>query len=273
MELTPTNITQPLPAASLTKSQEDFAAHYVAFGDPVAAYLHAYNPATTKRSSLQQLAYRVRSHPKVAARIRALRNAQAATDEAVSAARLIADLEAIAYADPRELMALTVVNCRWCWGTGYAYQFRDDRELADACGKACAEHRPLPDMAGGVGFRGDRAPNAECPRCDGHGLAVPRFSDTADASPAAAALFKGLEMHADGTVKRVILHDQMALRTELHKLKGMHVDRSINVNLNADLKPLKRGMSVEEAVAIMETLVPTLPAPDDPNDPSIVGQQ
>jgi Terminase small subunit len=259
MSSLPTDITpraaEPLPAPLLTSQQEAFAMHYAAFGDPAGAYLHAYHVTTTRRASVQSMGYKTLRHPKVAARIRALRNAAAANDEATSAARLIADLEAIAYADSDEIMRLAVVNCRWCWGTGHAYQFRDDRELADACGKALAEHRPLPDMAGGVGFRGDREPYADCPRCDGHGVAVPRFSDTSDASPAARALIKGLELHADGSVKRVVLHDQMAIRTELHRLKGMHVDRSVSLNVNANVPALK-SMTADEAAAFLDRLLP-----------------
>jgi hypothetical protein len=276
MELIPKDMT---PAARLTDAQEAFAVHYAAFGDAAAAYRHAYEVTTTRRASLQSMGYRTARHPKVAARIRALRNTQAAGDEAVSAARLIADLEAIAYADPRELMTLTVVNCRYCWGAGHAYQYRDDRELADAFAKALASKgaEPLPDPAGGVGFRGDRAPNADCPRCDGHGLAVPRFSDTADASPAAAALLKGLELNADGTVKRIVLHDQMAIRTELHRLRGLHVDRSVSLNVNANVPALK-SMTADEAAAFLDRLLPAPAAVIDAvaepvPDPSIVSVQ
>ncbi|MGO9994702.1 MAG: hypothetical protein ACLPTF_19595 [Steroidobacteraceae bacterium] len=255
--------SEPLPAPLLTSQQEAFAMHYAAFGDPAGAYLHAYHVTTTRRASVQSMGYKTMHHPKVAARIRALRNAQAVTDEAVSAARLIADLEAIAYADADEIMRLAVVNCRWCWGTGHAYQFRDDRELADACGKALASKGavPLPDPAGGVGFRGDRPPNADCPRCDGHGVAMPRFSDTSDASPAARALIKGLELHADGSVKRVVLHDQMAIRTELHRLRGMHVDRSVSLNVNANVPALK-SMTADEAAVLLDRLLPP-PVPID----------
>lgn len=88
-------------------------------------------------------------------------------------------------------------------------------------------------------------------------------------------MFKGLEFFSDGGVKRVLLHDAAQLRIELHKLKGMHVDRSVSLNLNADIPPLKRGLSVEEALAIMQEIAPTadaaLPAPVD--DPTVVSEQ
>lgn len=248
---------EPLPAVTLTKAQETFAAHFAAFGDPEAAYRHAYNVTTTRRRNVQSMGYKTLRHPVVKARITALRNAAAASDEAMSAARLIADMEALASADPNELMRLTVVNCRWCWGADHRYQWRDDRELAEAMTRALASKgvEPMPDLAGGVGFRGDVEPHAECPKCDGHGVGVPRFSDTSTVSPAARMLIKGLELHADGTVKRIVLHDQMAIRTELHRLRGLHVDRSVSLNVNANVPALK-SMTAAEAAAFLDRLLP-----------------
>jgi hypothetical protein len=100
-------------------------------------------------------------------------------------------------------------------------------------------------------------PNPACGQCDGSGVPRVRFSSTADASPGARRLLRGVELFPDGSVKRVLLHDQAALRMELHKLRGMHVDRSLSVNLSAELKPLRKGLTVEEALAIMESVAPT----------------
>src|SRR6202008_1647956 len=86
-------------ATLLTSTQEAFAVHYATFGDPVQAYRHAYDVTTTRRASVQQMAYRTLHHPAVSARITALRNAAAAGDEAVSRERLIADLEAMVNVD------------------------------------------------------------------------------------------------------------------------------------------------------------------------------
>jgi hypothetical protein len=93
-----------------------------------------------------------------------------------------------------------------------------------------------------------------------------KFTSTADASPGARRLLRGIELFPDGRVKRLLLHDQVALRIELHRLRGLHVDRSISLNLNADLKPLKRDMTVEEALAIMQELAPV-------SDDSVVSVQ
>ena len=240
---------------SLTASQEAFAVHYATHGDPVLAYQHAYNPATTRRASLQQLAYRVRSHPKVAARVMAIRNAHADA-EGASRARLIRDLEDMVEVDTNELMQLRVIPCAECW---------PDVVLADAVGRAIATQAAMPDS---------NAPRDDCPACAGCGRPVGMLANTADLPLAARRLFKGIQFYPDGGVKQVMLHDQAALRVELHKLKGMHVDRSVSLNLNADLRPLKRGMSVDEALAIMESIAPTEPAAlPAPNDPHVVSEQ
>jgi hypothetical protein len=42
---------------------------------------------------------------------------------------------------------------------------------------------------------------------------------------------------------------------------------TVSLNLNADIKPLKRGMSVEEALAIMQDVAPIS------DDPTVVSEQ
>jgi hypothetical protein len=242
----------------LTAKQEAFAVHYATFGDPVQAYRHAYNSTTTRRASVQQAAWETLHHPAVSGRITALRNAAAAGDEAVSRERLIADLEAMVNVDTSEFMELRVVPCPVCWPTPDAWT------LAAAAAIDVCRDAPSADE-----------PNQSCMNCAGAGRNVGHLRNTADLSLPARRMFKGLEFFPDGGIKRVLLHDAAQLRIELHKLKGMHVDRSVSLNLNADIKPLKRGMSVEEALAIMQEIAPTatdvLPAPAD--DPTVVSEQ
>jgi hypothetical protein len=87
-------------------------------------------------------------------------------------------------------------------------------------------------------------------------------------------MFKGLEFFPDGSIKRVLLHDAAQLRIELHKLKGMHVDRSVSLNLNADIKPLPSNVSVEDALRMLESIAPVQPDDADPvSDPQVVSDQ
>lgn len=236
----------------LTDSQERFAVHYATFGDPTGAYRHAYDVTTSNIKTQRAAASRLLAHPGVAQRVVTLRNAAAAGDATLSAHRLIRDLEDMVNVDTNDLMQLRVVPCPACW---------PDDVLAAAVGRALATQTPWPDVG---------TPRDNCAACAGAGRPVGQLFNTADLPLPARRLFKGIQFYPDGGVKQVLLHDTAALRVELHKLKGMHVDRSVSLNLNADLKPLKRGMSVEEALQIMESIAPTLPAP---NLPDVVSEQ
>lgn len=242
----------------ITQRQENFARHYVTHGSVVEAYVHAYDVApTTNRNSLRSTSYNVLNNPKVRARVAAL---QAATNAqaVMSTAELISELEAMATADVSEVVALTVGACRHCWGYGHRYQWRDEFEYARAFDEALAATKPLPDMAGGFGYRSDREPHAECSQCDGAGMHLVRFTSTDQLSPAARKLLKSVELFPDGSLKRLHLHDQLAVRMELHRVKGMHVDRSISVTAHVPGPSLKE-LSNEQALDYLERLRPTRP--------------
>lgn len=237
----------------LTASQEAFAVHFATFGGAEAAYRHAYNVTTTRRASLQASAYHTLHHPKVAARITALRNA-AAGNELATRESLIADLEAMVNVDTTELIQLRVVPCPACWPTPDAW--------TDAAVTALdAGHEPPPADE----------PNPHCAACLGAGRNVGQLTSTADLSLPARRMFKGLEFFPDGGVKRVLLHDAAQLRIELHKLKGMHIDRSLSINATVNVPALPKNMTVEDALRMLETIAPA-PANDAP-DSNVVSDQ
>jgi hypothetical protein len=221
----------------LTAQQEKFALHYATFGSAELAYRHAYNVETTRRASVQQTAYRVLHHPAVAARITTLRNADAA-DELASRERLIADLEAMVNVDANELMQLRVVPCGGCWPA-------DAWTLAAAAALDAGHEPPSADE-----------PNPQCAPCGGAGRNVGHLTNTADLSLPARRMFKGLEFFPDGGIKRVVMHDAAQLRIELHKLKGLHVDRSVNINANLNV-PVLKDMTQAQALDFLESLRPT----------------
>ena len=251
--------TEPAPVlvTDLTQKQEMFAQLYIESGNAPEAYRLAYDVAdSTSAATVRSNGYKILAHPKVQARVRAVR-AELCARSLMSKEELIADLEAMANADINELMAVTVVNCRHCFGVGHNYQWRDEAELAravDAYMAALGTPKPLPtpNMDGGFGFRPDRAANPDCPRCDGIGVTVVRLSNTADVSPGARKLYRGIELYQDGTVRKVLLNDPLAARIELHRVKGMHIDRSINLNATISVPALK-DVSTDEALAILES--------------------
>jgi hypothetical protein len=244
----------------LTARQETFARLFAECGVATDAYAAAYDTEpSTSRHTVRVNAYRLLRVPKVARRVRELQ--QAASERTLmSAAELIADLEAMATADVNEIMSLTVGACRYCHGEGGHYQWRDNAELARAIERyrASLDTRtplPAPDASGGFGYRGDREPNAECGQCDGAGVPRVRFANTADVSPGSRKLYRGIELYQDGTVKRVLLNDPLAVRLELHRVRGMHIDRSMSVTAHVNVPALK-DMTHEQALDFLDSLRP-----------------
>jgi hypothetical protein len=266
-------ITVPAKPADLTQRQENFARLFLETGVAVEAYRAAYNAEGSSQAAARVEAYRLLRKPKVAARVRELQDA--AADRSIrSTAALIAELEEMVAVDVNEVMRLDVGACRFCWSEG-RYHWRDNAELAaavDAWMASLGGPKPLPapDTAGPVGYQPNREPNADCAACAGTGVPRVKFTSTADVSPAARRLLRGIELFPDGQVKRVLLHDQTQLRAELHKLRGMHVDRSLNLNLNATVPALPKNLSVAEALRILETIAP---APTEAEPIDVVSDQ
>lgn len=239
----------------LTPRQERFAVA-VASGLPaVEAYETAYNAAGSSRGTLRVNAHRALRHPRIAARIRALMDAAGARSLRDTQG-LIADLEEAVDADPNELVTIWIGACRSCHGHGHGHQWIDAAEYCAAVEDAARMGKPAPDCDGGFGYDFHREPAPDCPSCCGVGINKVRLQSSGEVSPGARRLLRGVELHPDGSLKRLHLHDQMAMRTELHKLRGLHVERSLNVNLNANVPPLKE-MTTEQALDFLESLKPT----------------
>ena len=139
--------TVSIAPSELTPKQEAFAQVYVETGNAAEAYCFAYDVGdTTTAATVKNNGYKMLHHPKVAARVRALRAALCERSQ-MSTAELIADLEAMATADVNELMSLYTANCRHCHGEGGAWQWRDEAELGravDAYLRSLASPKPLP---------------------------------------------------------------------------------------------------------------------------------
>jgi hypothetical protein len=247
----------------LTLKMERFAQHLATHGSPLEAYMHAYDvKRTTNRNALRSTAFNIANHPKVRARVAALQ-AASAEHAITSNAELMQALEELVEVDPAELVAVVVSACRACFGAaGHQYQWIDADEFALACAKAMDAREPIPSDAGGYGFRLDREPHGDCPQCHGAGDARVHFSSTAAASRGARRLLRGVELYPDGRLKRIHLHDQTALRVELHKLRGMVIDRSASVVAHVNVPSLAEiANDPAKALDYLESLRPIRSAP------------
>jgi len=73
--------------------------------------------------------------------------------------------------DANELSQYRRGACRYCWGFGHHYQWRDavefDEKLAKVEGREGARQ---PEDTGDYGYDHSKEPNHECPRCNGDGI-------------------------------------------------------------------------------------------------------
>lgn len=266
-----------LPAAlpSLTEREARFAEHYAVFDDPAAAYQASGEvAATTKRTSVRRAAYYLLSRPHVRARVTELRNAIAANGPKATQAALVSDLQDALAVDVAEIVRLTVAHCPSCYSSP-AYEAWWPLAAAAALDRGSTDVPPNPLPIGH--FDPEREPWANCAQCLGAGRQVVHATPTDKLSAPARRLVRGYECHADGSVKKLLLVDQTALRQELHRtVPGFYApERSVSLNLNADIKPLKRGMTVEEALTIMQEIAPTADAAPNATtaDDSVVSEQ
>lgn len=198
MDIVLAELPYKVSTTTLSLREEAFITHFALDGDVAAAYRAAY-PGVIKEAA--KLGRRMLNRPEVQARLREHQEAISKIPSAISATRLIFELEEMVNADPNELISIAHQPCMGCWPS---------TEIHDE-------------------------PNETCIACAGRGERVVLLADTTKVSPGARRLFKGVELDQWGRVKKLLLHDQMAARIELHKLKGLHIDRSVNLNVNKNL--------------------------------------
>lgn len=124
-----------------------------------------------------------------------------------SAAEVLAEINRIAMADPRQLTDNWVGCCRHCYGEDHKYQYTPE-ELRKAIARYHFDLRKakLPadpaalnfDYEGGIGFNKRKPPLEACTECNGDGETHQRFKDTRKLSPAAARIFAGVKRTKDG---------------------------------------------------------------------------
>ncbi|MCU3852543.1 terminase small subunit [Enterobacter roggenkampii] len=127
-----------------------------------------------------------------------------------SADEVLAQMWQLATFDANQLSQYRRGACRYCWGFGHHYQWRDavefDEETAKVEGREGAR---LPQDTGGYGYDHNREPNPECPRCNGDGIGQPYFADTRKLSPDAALAYSGVKVGKNGVEITAISRERM----------------------------------------------------------------
>ena len=225
----------PKHRPELSPRQEAFARAMIAPGcpGPGAAYKAAgYSVRGTQRTVIAR-AQRVANLPQVVARVEALRAAAAAA-ATWSATDVLKRWIDMLEADPTELSKTVRYCCRHCHGIGHAFQWRHEREYAEALAETLDRNtaldaarkptKPLPTDEGGYGYDRTRDPVSGCRECDGLGEGDDVFvADMRSVSRQARMLYAGAERTKYGV--KVVMHDQAAILRDLAKYLGMFVDR------------------------------------------------
>jgi hypothetical protein len=198
----PEELPYQVTPTTLSLHEEMFVQIVAIEGDAPDAYRRAF-PGVIKGAS--RLAQNLLGRVTIRTRLREHQEAISKIPSAKSADRLIYELEEMCDADPNELIRVERRPCLGCW----PFEQRHEE------------------------------PNESCIACEGNGESKVFLADTTKVSPGARRLFKGVELDQGGGIKKLILHDQMAARIELHKIKGLHIERSLNVNVNRNLPAVK----------------------------------
>jgi hypothetical protein len=226
----------------LRPKQEAFANRFAEHGNATRAYREAFEVGSTMTpATVRQRAYELVHTPAVAARVREIL-AVAAEGTTISARARMVRLQDIVEADPSELVRVVVEPCESCWA--------DDMALAAAMERALAAHTTL-DM---------ESPQHDCRSCRGHGVSRVIVTPTDQLSPAARRLLKSVRQKASGEIE-VRTHDQLTAADMLNKMQGVYVDRSVSITARVDVPSSLKDITPEQALAFLERLKPTRPAP------------
>ena len=115
-----------------------------------------------------------------------------------SADEVLEQMWRLATFDANQLSQYRRGSCRYCWGFGHQYQWRDAVEDEEKRLEALERKRREPVDVGGYGYDHTSAPNSECPRCNGDGIGQPFFADTRKLAPDAALAYSGVKLGKNG---------------------------------------------------------------------------
>ncbi|WP_031521298.1 terminase small subunit [Siccibacter colletis] len=189
----------------LTAQQRLFVAEYLKDGNATQAAIRAgYSKKTANEQGARLLA-------KVSIAQAIAQQQKAAIARAIgSADEVLTQMWQLATFDANQLSQYRRGACRYCWGDGHYYQWRDDVEFEEALAKAEGNERAkLPEDPGGYGYDHNREPHPECPRCNGDGIGQPYFADTRKLSADAALAYSGVKLGKNGVEITAISRERM----------------------------------------------------------------
>ncbi|WP_203436265.1 terminase small subunit [Enterobacter hormaechei] len=188
----------------LTDQQRLFVAEYLKDGNATQAAIRA----GYSKKSAEQIGYQLLQKTSVA---QAIAQQQKASIERTlgGADEVLAQMWQLATFDANQLSQYRRGACRYCWGFGHQYQWRDMVEFEEKRLEATERDKREPVDVGGYGYDHTREPNPGCPRCNGDGIGQPYFADTRKLSPVAALAYSGVKLGKNGVEIIAVSRERM----------------------------------------------------------------
>lgn len=210
----------------ISAQESAFVANYVKTGNAAEAYRNSYSTQNLSPLEIGQRGNKVKRRKHV---IDAIEKLQRSSEKQLEFGiqEVLQEWRDIALADPAELNRVMRRCCRYCYGRGHAYQYKNGDEFAHALAawmRAPAKTRGEPPSdEGGYGFNFTFRPHPECTECRGEGHLDTFFSDTRTLSPRARKLFAGVKLTKNGL--EVMTRDQDAALANYARFLGMFTDK------------------------------------------------
>lgn len=188
----------------LTAQQRLFVAEYLKDGNATQAAIRA----GYSKKSAEQIGYQLLQKTSVAQAI--AQQQKASIERTIGGAdEVLAQMWQLATFDANQLSQYRRGACRYCWGFGHQYQWRDMVEFEEKRLEATERDKRKPVDVGGYGYDHTREPNPGCPRCNGDGIGQPYFADTRKLSPVAALAYSGVKLGKNGVEITSISRERM----------------------------------------------------------------
>ncbi|WP_116291341.1 terminase small subunit [Enterobacter hormaechei] len=188
----------------LTAQQRRFVAEYLKDGNATQAAIRA----GYSKKNADKIGPELLGKTRVAQAIAQQQKASIARTLG-SADEVLAQMWQLATFDANQLSQYRRGACRYCWGFGHQYQWRDAVEFEEKLAEALAKKGKEPNDRGGYGYDHTLEPNPGCPRCNGDGIGQPYFTDTRKLSPVAALAYSGVKLGKNGVEITAISRERM----------------------------------------------------------------
>lgn len=188
----------------LTAQQRLFVAEYLKDGNATQAAIRA----GYSKKSAEQIGYQLLKKTSVAQAIAQQQKASIARTLG-SADEVLEQMWQLATFDANQLSQYRRGACRYCWGFGHNYQWRDMVEFEERRLEATERDKREPVDVGGYGYDHNREPNPACPRCNGDGIGQPYFPDTRKLPSVSRLAYSGLKLGKSGVEITAISRERM----------------------------------------------------------------